>query len=67
MRIGFRVSVCVLVVAASCRSGVPLPPADAIVEGRTAGVAPVDTIDDVQTIGCSTSVAVRDAESGRTG
>lgn len=47
----FRVSVCLLIAAASCRTGVVFPPADAIVEGRTVGVVPVDTIDDVQTIG----------------
>ena len=51
MRAWACVSASLLVAAASCRSGVQLPPADAIVEGRTAGVVPVDTIDDVQSIG----------------
>jgi hypothetical protein len=51
MRIRSHVRAWLLVVGTGCRSGVPLPPADAIVEGRTSGVVPVDTIDDVQTIG----------------
>ena len=51
MRLRSGVSVFVLIAAASCRSGVPLPPADEIVEGRTSGIVPIDTIDDVQTIG----------------
>jgi hypothetical protein len=51
MRIRFRVSAWLAIIAAGCRSGVAFPPADAIVEGRTTGVVPVDTIDDVQTIG----------------
>ncbi|MDQ2667253.1 MAG: retroviral-like aspartic protease family protein [Gemmatimonadota bacterium] len=42
---------CVLLAGVSCRSVVALPPADAIVEGRVADTVPVDTIDDVQTIG----------------
>lgn len=43
---------CMLVAAASCRTGgVELPPADAIVEGRVAGAVAVDTIDGAQTIG----------------
>jgi hypothetical protein len=50
MRLRSGVSVFVFMAMASCRSGVPLPPADEIVEGRTSGVVPVDTIDDAQTI-----------------
>src|SRR6188472_1703494 len=53
MRIRSRVSACLLILAAGCRSGISLPPADDIVEGRTTGVVPIDTIDDVQTIGIS--------------
>ena len=47
---------CVLI-SASCRSrGVALPPADDVVAGRVAPTVPVDTIDDVQTIGVARGV-----------
>ena len=50
MRSRSRQGICLLLVAASCRTGVALPPADAIVEGLTTGVVPIDTIDDAQAI-----------------
>lgn len=39
-----------LVVLAACRSGVQLPPADAIVEGRLTAPSATDTIDDKATV-----------------
>ncbi len=52
MRTRSLLGICLLIAEASCRTGgVELPPADAIVEGRVVGMVPVDTIDDVQTIG----------------
>ena len=51
MRARSLLGACILV-SASCRSGgVALPPADDIVAGRVVPTVPVDTIDDVQTIG----------------
>ena len=52
MRARCLLGVCMLIAEAGCRTGgVALPPADAIVEGRVAGIVPVDTIDGEQTIG----------------
>lgn len=46
-----QTAIVIFIAAAACRGGAPLPPADAIVEGRTARRVVADTVDEPAAVG----------------